>query len=467
MVKVDSDNIVLGDLVINNTLYPRKDITKLVLKFCQKFYKFDAKYIVMYDRKNIWTFASIVASIITKKTFVLIPENMDVVNQENVVNDLRIDKIYDENDLKQLLTGIPESVDLNLKNVWDKSADDFIAYILYTSGTTGVPKGVEMPFSAVYNTFQSLREMYRINESDVIGNLAKWSFDLSIFDFLCSIFIGAKLVCIEDSKNIQNIHNAITTHKVTLWNSTPQVLGMYMRYLDIFKKKDINNVRLVFVSGDKFERQICNLVRQYFDKAKIISMGGATECAIWSVYYDCSEGFSEAIAPYGYALPNQNVEIIYDIDGVGEIVISGKGLAKGYFNNAKKTNEQFKMNKGERKYFTGDVGYIDEKGCIFIEGRKDSQVKIKGKRYKLDEIASMFFVEGFRNPVSVTDKQHTKVAVFIEKNSMDRVTIANIIEKSLLKDILNIRDVIELSDFPITQNGKIDKLSLQETWYEQ
>ena len=181
MVKVDSDNIILGDIVINNTLYPRKDINKLVLKFCKKFYKFNAKYIVMYDRKNIWTFASIVASIITKKTFVLIPENMDVVNQENVVNDLRIDKIYDENDLKQLLTSIPESVDLDLKNVWDKSADDFIAYILYTSGTTGVPKGVEMPFSAVYNTFQSLREMYQINESDVIGNFQN---GLLIYQFL-------------------------------------------------------------------------------------------------------------------------------------------------------------------------------------------------------------------------------------------------------------------------------------------
>ncbi len=463
----DFFNFNIGNIVIDNVVYPGSKIKKLALKYYQQYRKSQNQFVVMFDKKTIWTFSSVIATVLCHKTFVFIPATMDDKNRENVMRELGVDYIQDENSLKDLIKSEPEP-ELQIKDItaiWNASDQDFISYILYTSGTTGVPKGVEMPFNAVFNTFISLKKKFSINSSNVVINLARWSFDLSIFDFFCTLFLGSKMVCISDPKNTQTVHDAINNYKNIIWNSTPQVLGMYMRYLDIFKKGVQRNVLIVMVSGDKFDQNICELVRKYFDHAKIISLGGATECAIWSVYYDCSDGFSEAIAPYGYALSGQKVEIVHDKNGAGEIVISGKGVALGYLNNPLKTAEHFKTENGERKYYTGDLGYFDSKGCLFIEGRKDSQVKINGKRYKLGEIAKMFTVKNTRNPICIVNDSKTKLGVFIQKNSLSKERIQTIINNSLLKEVLNIRDVIELRDFPITENGKIDGKTLKEIWH--
>lgn len=456
----------IGDVVIDDEFYAGSTIEALASAFYDIFKDFENKYIVLYDEKSIYTFSSVLASMMCKKTFVFIPVSMDEKNKTAIIRDLDVDYIYDVAALEKLILNKTDSQTVDFKNLLTDncSSENYISYILYTSGTTGVPKGVVMSFDAVYNTFISLKKMYNITSTDVVINLARWSFDLSIFDFFCTLFLGTKMVCVKDSKNVQKVHEMLVKHKVTIWNSTPQVIGMYMRYLDLFHKERNEYLRLILVSGDKFEKYTCELIKRYTGDTKIISLGGATECAIWSVYYDCTNGFSESYAPYGYALPNQKVELDYIDNQEGEIVILGKGLAEGYYKNDAKTHEHFKTEEGIRKYYTGDIGYFDSKGCLYIKGRKDSQVKINGKRYKLDEISKMFSVSDIQNPVCLANDAKTKIGVFIKEGSLSKENIEFIIENSLLKEILNIRDVIQVSEFPITRNGKIDNKALKGLW---
>ena len=464
----DLHSFNVGDVIVDDKIYAGSTIEILASAFYDIFKDSENDYIVLYDEKSIYTFSSVLASIMCKKTFVLVPVSMDKENKAAIMRDLDVDYIYDGAALEELISSKKDSQIVDFRNLLTNgnwSSENYISYILYTSGTTGVPKGVVMSFDAVYNTFISLKEMYNITSTDVVINLARWSFDLSIFDFFCTFFLGTKMVCVKDSKNVQKIHDMLVKHRVTIWNSTPQVIGMYMRYLDLFNKKQNKNLRLILVSGDKFEKYNCELIQRYTDGAKIISLGGATECAIWSVYYDCTDGFSESYAPYGYALPNQKVELDYLDNQEGEIVILGKGLAEGYYKNDIKTYEHFKTEKGVRKYYTGDIGYFDSKGCLYIKGRKDSQVKINGKRYKLDEISKMFSISGTQNPVCLANDAKTKIGVFIKEGSLSKEEIERIIENSLLKEILNIRDGIQLSEFPITRNGKIDNNALKGLWY--
>ena len=194
---------------------------------------------------------------------------MDNKNKNNILKGLKVDTVYDYDCLKNTIDQITDDNYDELH--WFITNEDFIAYILYTSGTTGLPKGVVMPFHSVYNTFSQVINMYNINSNDIVMNLAKWSFDLSIFDFFCSFFLGATMVCVSDAKNVQEVHRVMIENKVTIWNSTPQVAGMYIRYVDFLKKSSNDSLSLLLISGDKFEKNICDLWRKQYKKTKINS----------------------------------------------------------------------------------------------------------------------------------------------------------------------------------------------------
>lgn len=458
----------VGDVVVDGKRYKSNFIEDLALKFCKLVNSTGNDYIVLLDNKNIWTFSCMLATIVCKKTFVFISDSLSENSKENILNELEVNQIYDEEYLREYYEHNKEYKEYgSLQEQWDKTNRDFISYIIYTSGTTGKPKGVMIPFSSVYNTISGMNELYRITKEDTILNLARWSFDLSIFDAFSTILYGATMVCINDPQNAQHVAKAIKLNKVTIWNSTPQVLGIFVKYLKLFNKAKIPTIRLTLISGDKFEKYICDLAILYFTNSKIISLGGATECSIWSVKYDCTEGFDNKYAPYGYALPNQKIEISAEENNKNEIVISGNSLSAGYYHNDIQTKKHFKSENGVKKYYTGDIGYIDKNGCMYIRGRKDSQKKISGKRYVLDDISSLFYKNGGQSAVCITNEAQTKLAVFIKKGSISKENIRSIISKNSLSDVLNVRDVIELSDFPLSQNGKINEPKLLEIWNEK
>ncbi|MFJ8090383.1 amino acid adenylation domain-containing protein [Lysinibacillus sp. NPDC095746] len=271
------------------------------------------------------------------------------------------------------------------------------AYIIFTSGSTGEPKGVEISHKAAWNTIADINEKYDISKEDRILALSSLDFDLSIYDIFGLLSVGGSLVLLSDdtARNADIWLKLICNYRITLWNSVPALLKMFLIEAESVKAI-CQNLRIVMLSGDWISLDIPERLLNVAPKGLLVAMGGATEAAIWSNYYDVNHPIpaSWRSIPYGRPLKNQFYRII-DTNGedcpswnAGELWIGGAGVAKGYVGEPQLTTERFMEEKGIRWYKTGDIGRFWNNGLIEFLGRNDSQVKVRGHRIELGEIES-------------------------------------------------------------------------------
>lgn len=306
---------------------------------------------------------------------------------------------------------LPEDVD---PVTWrtDTSAGDFQslrvglhqpAYIIYTSGSTGEPKGVVINHHAAWNTIADINRRFAVSAQDRILAVANLSFDLSVYDLFGVLAAGGTLVYPQEARKADPSHWAerITQYGVTLWNTVPAQLQMLAD-----TAQPVLTLRLALVSGDWVPLTLLTQLRAIAADAQLIALGGATEAAIWSVFHPVTHIASHwQSIPYGKPLANQQLHIVDEgwhdrPDWVsGEIAISGDGLADCYWLDREKTAARFvTRDNGQRLYLTGDRGRYWPDGNIEFLGRVDNQVKIRGHRVELGEIAAVM-----RQHPAVTD----------------------------------------------------------------
>ena len=269
-----------------------------------------------------------------------------------------------------------------------------VAYIIFTSGSTGTPKGVIITHQSAMNTILDINSRFEIKEKDAAIGIAELSFDLSVYDIFGMFAAGGTLVLPRDSEN----HNAqrwielIKTNSVTVWNTVPAHMQMLCSAAEY--AKETLDLKKVLLSGDWIPLDLPAKIRGIAPHADLYSLGGATEAAIWSIYYPIGENnpFENSI-PYGYPLANQFFRILNENgedqpDSVpGELYIGGAGVAVGYLNDAAQTNSHFIDIDGSGiLYRTGDYGKYHEDGTIEFLGRRDNQIKRHGHRIELNEI---------------------------------------------------------------------------------
>ncbi|MFJ2767105.1 amino acid adenylation domain-containing protein [Streptomyces sp. NPDC087300] len=274
-----------------------------------------------------------------------------------------------------------------------------LAYVIHTSGSTGEPKGVMISHRAAANTVHDINERFAVSDSDKVLGLAALGFDLSVYDLFGPPALGAALVLPESARRGDPSHWAelMQRHGVTLWNSVPAQLQMLAHYLDA-EPRALHQVRLAMLSGDWIPLALPEHVGRHLNCAELVSLGGATEAAIWSIYRPIRSVEPQwRSIPYGTPLANQRFHVL---DGAlrdrpdlvaGELYIAGTGLAEGYLNDRERTLERFPRHPetGERLYRTGDLGRYLPDGEIEFLGRADQQVKIRGHRIELGEIDSV------------------------------------------------------------------------------
>lgn len=276
-----------------------------------------------------------------------------------------------------------------------------IAYVIYTSGSTGIPKGVSIDHRGALNTVLDINERFNVGEQDRVLALSELNFDLSVYDIFGTLSAGAAIVIPAASDEPDPVAWALLAkdHKVTVWNSVPALLEMYVEYVSLNPEDRDKHLRLALVSGDWIPLSLPDRLRALSPKAKFISLGGATEVSIWSIYYPVESISPEwPSIPYGQPLRNQTFHVLDQHlntcpDYVtGELYIGGIGLAKGYWGNKERTDQSFIVHHetGERLYRTGDIGCYMPDGNIQFQGRMDNQVKILGHRIELGEIESTF-----------------------------------------------------------------------------
>lgn len=348
------------------------------------------------------------------------------------------------------------------------------AYIMYTSGTTGQPKGIMTTHSNIARVVKNTNYL-TILETDTLLSLSNSVFDGFTFDVYGALLNGAKLV-------LPQKETILDMGKLTELIKGEHISVMFVPtalfHLLVDEGTDwMRGVRKVLFGG---ERASVQHVRKAFDvmgKGRLLNVYGPTESTVFATYYPIDEAIPlEAHSiPIGKPLNQTGAYILSEhrqlqpIGMVGELCLSGKGLAKGYLNRPDLTKQVFIAHPfaaGERLYRTGDLAYFREDGLIEYAGRVDDQVKIRGHRIELTEIeANLLMYPGVKQAVLLADHDetnHTRLLAYITCDDAWKGKLDDI--KSRLKERLPAymlpHELIELENLPLTPNGKVDKRQL-------
>uniref|UniRef100_A0A486XLT7 Malonyl CoA-acyl carrier protein transacylase n=1 Tax=Rheinheimera sp. BAL341 TaxID=1708203 RepID=A0A486XLT7_9GAMM len=270
-----------------------------------------------------------------------------------------------------------------------------LAYVIFTSGSSGKPKGVAIEHAGAVNTIVDINQRFAVTERDRVLALSSLSFDLSVYDIFGVLAAGGALVIpgAEELRNPQAFLNYINEHQITIWNTVPALMNILVEYTENQKLRF--QLRLVMMSGDWIPLTLPERIRALSPFSRIIGLGGATEASIWSIFYEIGNVDPQwKSIPYGKALTGQKMYVLNaKLDQapawvVGEIYIGGLGVAREYWGDEEKTRASFIYHPktGEYLYKTGDMGRLHPDGYIEFLGREDSQVKIQGFRVELSEI---------------------------------------------------------------------------------
>ena len=343
------------------------------------------------------------AVLLAGSTYVPVDAEQPIVRTVQIVADAEVSAVIVADDAAaqtwrdqavQALPVYPSDADASAFTAVDV-APETPAYVLYTSGSTGTPKGVVVSHDAAYNTLRALRTQLSLTADDRMLALAHLSFDLSVFDIFGVLGAGGALVLPEPEaqRNPAEWVRLMEQHHVTLWNTVPALMDMLTGYLAA-EQVVLSDVRYVLMSGDWIPVSLPRLIARHAPQASQLSLGGATEAAIWSNYWpiDPQHDYRTSI-PYGLPLANQRFRVV-DAQGAdcpdwvaGELWIGGRGVALEYWHDEAKTQAHFITDDaGTRWYRTGDLGRYDDQGVLEFLGRIDHQVKIRGHRVEPGEV---------------------------------------------------------------------------------
>jgi amino acid adenylation domain-containing protein len=268
-------------------------------------------------------------------------------------------------------------------------------YAIYTSGSTGRPKGVVLTHRAVINTLDWVSRTFEVGPGDRLLFVTSPCFDLSVYDTFGTLGAGATVV-VASSERMKDPHalaQALVDERISIWDSAPAAL---QRLSAFFPPAGADHLRLIMLSGDWIPLALASTVQRAFPKARIVSLGGATEAAIWSNWFPLDEIDPRwASVPYGRPIQNARYHVLdrrmrlTPLGVPGDLYIGGVCLAQGYLARPELTAERFvadPFRPNERLYMTGDVARYFDDGELEFLGRADFQVKIRGHRVELGEV---------------------------------------------------------------------------------
>lgn len=364
-----------------------------------------------------------------------------------------------------------------------KDDDDF--YIIYTSGSTGIPKGVRITLSCLESFVNWIDETFEFTSNKgTILEQAVFSFDLSIMSLYPSLYTGNTLYVLDKkvSSNSSNLMSSFKRGNISICISTPSFIQMCLANVN-FNKEFIGKINKFIFCGEALGINCVKKIQERFRSAKIFNTYGPTEAtvAVTSIEIDKDLCKEEKELPIGIVKSDCYIKII-DEEGnflndgeIGEIIIIGNSVAKGYYNNKDLTEKYFNEFRfdGETKryYKTGDLGYL-KNNVLFYSGRKDFQIKFDGYRIEIEDIESNIMkIHYIEKAVVIPIKDEEKVSsltAVVTLNKifpMDEFEVSLMIKKDLNKSLPRYmipKNIIINKLIPLNINGKVDRKAINE-----
>lgn len=371
---------------------------------------------------------------------------------------------------------IVESDDYDeVKECTGKIIDTDLLYVLFTSGSTGVPKGVSICHRSVIDYIDWVTDTFEISEKDSFGNQAPFYFDNSILDIYSCMKTGATLNIIPRKLFFQPVPmlEYIKSNNINTVFWVPSALSVISK-LKAFKNVDVTQVlKRVLFCGEVMPTKQLNIWRKYIPNAIYANLYGPTEITDACTFYIVNREFQDdEPLPIGKPMKNTDIIVLNDKDElvegdeVGELCVRGTSLAMGYYNNPEKTSAVFVQNPLNKAvpeiiYRTGDLVKYNEYGEIVYLSRKDYQIKHLGHRIELGEIeTAVSSIKEVTMCCCLYDENKEEIVLFVDEDLQKDYVKREL--KESIPDYMIPGKIVYIKDMPLNANGKIDRVKLKE-----
>ena len=446
----------------------------------QRIQEMNGSTVAIMTHDHIDTYAAIWACWLCGKNYVPLNPNSPADLNNRIKNQVALAGIIDSSEA----TIWPDANEQDIYRMLERASafvqdDNSTAYILFTSGTTGVPKGVPITFGNIAAFTDAFYRMgYTLTEEDRVLQMFELTFDLSVMSYLIPQLHGACVYTIPQGRiKFSYIFELMDEQQLTVALMVPSMLNFLRPY---FKEIDCPAMRYSLFCGEALHLDVLDEWSACVPNARIDNVYGPTENTIFCTYYtyvrNSDNPHHNGILTIGASMAHSICTVMKDddtpaaINEIGELCLSGKQLTPGYLNNTE-LNETafFNYHNGEesiRYYRSGDLCRLSEKGQLMYAGRKDTQVKIQGFRVELSEVE-------FQAKKALTEKTSAvaftmentqginEIFLVIEKANLDEAELKETLKKSLPAYMIP-KTIYFMDEFPLNVNGKIDRKIIKQ-----
>lgn len=386
-----------------------------------------------------------------------------------------INEVYHEGKVFNFSDMIKMRANISIvENASNNIIDTDLLYVLFTSGSTGVPKGVTITHRSVVDYITWAEETFSFDETTIIGNQAPFYFDNSVLDIYTTLMCGATMYiiprkCFAFPATLLRYINEKEINTV-FW--VPTVLSR-IASLDILGRCDVTSLKKILFAGEVMPTRVLNVWRRHLPEALYANLYGPTEITVDCTYYIVDREFDD-IEPLPIGKRCKNTQILLldenlkpvNQGNIGEIVVRGSSLSLGYYNANAVSKDVFIQNPMNDKYVefvykTGDLGHVNEYGELIFDGRKDMQIKHGGHRIELGEIENaVSVIPTVMFNACLFDSPNNKIVLFYQGEVTEEDVRIKLM--SMIPEYMIPAKIVKIKDIPLTENGKIDRMALMK-----
>ncbi|OXB24011.1 hypothetical protein B0A80_08580 [Flavobacterium tructae] len=450
------------------TYHELNNVANQLANYLEENYKVTGELAAIYLPKNEWQIISILALLKSGCAYVPISADYPQERISYIIKDANAECLIAV-DLIEDFVQSQANYSSKFESIYAKAND--LAYVMYTSGSTGEPKGVLIEQQSVVRLVKNNNFIHLTGEEVLLATGA-FSFDASTFEYWGMLLNGGTLVICDENTllSVRGMNEVVANEKVTMmWFTAGWLHQLVDENLILFK-----NLKTILCGGDVLSPHHITKLKSTYPELVVVNGYGPTENTTFSITHTIDLPIKTSVS-IGVPISNSTVYImdknhqLVPKGVIGEICVGGDGLARGYLNNAELTHSKFITNPyktEERLYKTGDLGRWTHNDTIEFVGRKDNQVKLRGYRIELGEIENTLCTHKliFSSLVVITDgtaAEKKLIAYLVTDEDLESNTLKNWLRTQLPKYMIP-NHFVFLREFPLNINGKVDRAKLPE-----